>query len=110
MAKFILNLEKIFLNFKIGKLESCEIVDTSKRLLETFYATYGSIVTVPEVQERILICRGESADCETFDGEISVQSTSTKTTHKYACMALYRNQATIIAGDATATVETLASR
>ena len=87
-------------------MESCEIVDTGKRLLETFYSTYGSTVTV---HDEIVICKGDSAACEVFDGDISVQIASTKTIHKYACMALFRNEATIVAGQETATVETLSA-
>jgi hypothetical protein len=88
-------------------LESCEIVDTGKQLLQYFYSTYGSIVTV---HDEIVICKGDSADCESFDGEISVQIANTKTIHKYACMALFKNEATIVAGQETATVETLSAR
>ena len=102
--------KNLFLKFQIGKLESCEIVDSGKRLLTSFSATSGSVVTVPEVHDEIVICRGGSAACETFDGRISVQIMSTKTSHQHACMALFKNQATIIAGEATATVETLAVR
>ena len=102
---------KIFFSFKIGKLESCEIVDTGKRLLQTFYAFHGSLVTVPEVHDEIVICKGlSSALCETFDGETSKQIASTEAVHDYACMALFRNQATIVAGSETASVETLAVR
>ena len=67
-------------------------------------------MTVPELHDEIVICRGESAACETFDGVTSKQIASTETAHKYACMALVNNQATIISGYATATVETLAFR
>ena len=95
---------------KIGKLESCEIFDTGKRLLQIFYSVNGATVTVPELHDEVVICRGESVACETFDGEVSVQIASTKKAHKYACMSLVNNQATIIAGLETATVETLAFR
>ena len=109
--KKVKNLNKIcFYHFKIGKLESCEIFDTGKRLLQTFYSDYGSAVTVSELHDEIVICKGDTAACETFDGEVSVQIQSTKTAHRYACMALVNNQATIIAGYETATVETLAVR
>jgi len=85
-------------------------MDTGKRLINTFYSYYGSTVTVPEVHDEVVLCRGQSdsTDCETFDGEVSIQIASTKTGHNYACMALFRNQATIIAGSTSASVETLA--
>ena len=92
-------------------MESCEIVDTGKRLLQYFYETRGSLVTVPEVHDEIVICKGNTAAlCETFDGETSKQIASTEAVHDFACMALFKNQATIVAGDSTATVETLAFR
>ena len=67
------------------------------------------MVTVPEVHDEIVICRGYSNACETFDGENSVQIVSTKSAHQYACMALFGNQATVVAGS-TASVETLTFR
>ena len=96
-------------------MESCEIVDTRKRLLQVFYSYEGSIVTVPELHDEIVICQGypysgQDGSCETFDGENSVQISNTKAEHNHACMALVNNQATIIAGTSTATVETLAFR
>ena len=102
--------EKYNLNFQIAKIESCEVVDTGKRLLQTYISYYGSTVTVPELHDEVIICRGDSAACETFDGAISKQIASTETAHIHTCMALVNNQATIIAGYETATVETLAFR
>ena len=100
----------LILFFQIAKIVSCEIIDTGKRLLQIFRSVFGSIVTVSEVHDEVVICKGENAACETFDGSLSKQIASTKTRHYRACMALFRNQPTIIAGYETATVETLAVR
>ncbi|CAG5105170.1 Oidioi.mRNA.OKI2018_I69.chr1.g1897.t1.cds [Oikopleura dioica] len=95
--------------YKIGKLKECEIIDTRKRLVngQTVYSQYASIITVPEVRDEVVICRGSSSACQSFDGETAKAIASTAASHNYACMALYGGQPLIVAGSATNTVESL---
>ena len=67
-------------------------------------------MTLPEVENEVILCRGESTACESFDGTSSRSLPATNVAHKSACMAIYDNQALIVAGSETDTVEILSVR
>ncbi|CAG5103778.1 Oidioi.mRNA.OKI2018_I69.chr1.g931.t1.cds [Oikopleura dioica] len=93
---------------KIGRIDGCDLVDTGKRLINNFYSYYGALVTVPEVHEETILCEGYNGkSCESFDGSVSLAISETKEQHQYSCMALYENQALIIAGSYTNGTEVL---
>ncbi|CAG5078114.1 Oidioi.mRNA.OKI2018_I69.PAR.g8904.t1.cds [Oikopleura dioica] len=96
--------------YKIGKISGCELIDTGKRLINSFGTDYGATVTIPEVKDEVVICAGaSSADkCEGFDGETSFSLSNLMVKHEFACMATYQTQAVIVAGGNTNTVELLA--
>jgi len=96
---------------KIAIINGCEIEETSKRLINSFDIEFGSLVTVYETTDKVVLCQGASLipdddddkyvlskKCETFNGNESVQIAETRNAHKSACMGLNRGQPTIIAG------------
>jgi len=92
---------------KIAYIDNCEIIDTGMRLLGEYGSESGSLVTLPEVESEVILCIGFDTPCESFDGSVSRSIAPTKVSHRDACMALYEDQALIIAGEDTATVELL---
>ncbi len=88
-------------------MTGCEIIELSNTLLNQVRSDYSSLVTVPETEEEVVICSGYDSTCESFDGSNSISLSNTKVKHDFACMALYDNQATIIAGQQTNSVEEL---
>ncbi|CAG5104020.1 Oidioi.mRNA.OKI2018_I69.chr1.g1053.t1.cds [Oikopleura dioica] len=94
--------------YKIAYIDGCEFVETQIRLINKFYATGGSLVTVKEVHDEVVICEGYTNKCEAFDGNISRSLPNTSIQHKFACLVLLDGQATAVAGEDTSSVETLA--
>jgi len=95
---------------KIGKLEACKFKDTGKRLLSSFYSWAGSLVTLKESSEKIIVCNGndDPLKCESFDGDETVAIAETKVQHRYACMSINeQGRPIIIAGDGSSSVEIL---
>ncbi|CBY10654.1 unnamed protein product [Oikopleura dioica] len=98
---------------KIVKIEQCAIDDTGKRLISTFYSYLGSLVTLKENSEKIILCNSyyDKLKCESFDGSTTVAIAETKEQHAYACMSINeQGRATIIAGQETSSVEILETR
>ncbi|CAG5104187.1 Oidioi.mRNA.OKI2018_I69.chr1.g1135.t1.cds [Oikopleura dioica] len=83
---------------KIAKLIGCTIQDSEKQLLQSFNGVDGSLVTITSGTDSVILCRGSSAHCESFDGESSRAISSTQINHRYACMAEYENVPIIIGG------------
>ncbi|CAG5103666.1 Oidioi.mRNA.OKI2018_I69.chr1.g878.t1.cds [Oikopleura dioica] len=92
---------------KIGKIDECNFVDTGMKLINDFLSNSGALVTVHEIHDETILCRGE-IECEGFDGVSSKPIASTKEKHFFSCMALYDSQPIIIAGIASSSVEALA--
>ena len=91
-------------------MDECEFVDTGKPLLTNFESIYGSLVTLKESSEKIILCNGYSdpLKCESFDGDRTVAIAETKVQHKYACMSLNeRGRPILIAGRESSSVEIL---
>ena len=59
---------------------------------------FGSLITVYETTDKVILCHGTSQKCESFNAEESVNIADTRAPHKSACMGLNRGQPTIIAG------------
>ncbi|CAG5104585.1 Oidioi.mRNA.OKI2018_I69.chr1.g1361.t1.cds [Oikopleura dioica] len=81
---------------KISKLSGCKIINTGIELVYFFDAVDGSLATVSAGTESVILCRGFSADCESFDGERSQSISSTQITHKCSCMVELENAPMII--------------
>jgi len=98
--------------YEIGKLEACEFEDTGKRLLSNFYSSDGSLVTLKESSEKIILCNGyDDTKCESFDGDGTVAIAETKVQHKFACMSINeQGRPTIMAGYQSSSVEILETR
>ena len=94
-------------------MEACEFEDTGKRLLSNFYSYRGSLVTLKESSEKIILCNGYSdpLKCESFDGDGIVAIAETKVQHQFACMSINeQGRPTIIAGRESSSVEILETR
>jgi len=93
---------------KIAIINECNIVETARKLNNAFDVEFGSLLTVPETTDKVVLCQGYSKKCESFNGVESVTIADTRNAHNSACMGLNQGQATIIAGhDSTnGTVET----
>ena len=105
--------EKIKRNIaKIAKIDECLIEDTGKQLINSFYATDGSLTTIPEVMEETVLCNSYEAalKCESFNGETIRAISDVKVQHGQACMSIYLEQAVIIAGAQSSSVEILEFR
>ena len=88
-------------------------MDTGKRLLSTFYSSWGSLVTIKESSEKIILCNGysDSVKCEMFDGIKTVAIAETRVNHKHACMSVNeQGKSIIIAGSVSSSVEILEIR
>jgi hypothetical protein len=99
--------------FKIAKINDCRIEDTGIKLITNFDAAYGSLVTLKENSEKIILCNGYSdpLKCESFDGSEPVAIAETKAQHQSACMAISeQGRPTIIAGGLSSSVEILEIR
>ena len=99
--------------FKIAKINDCRIEDTGIKLITNFHAAYGSLVTLKENSEKIILCNGysEPLKCESFDGSEPVAIAETKAKHQSACMAINeQGRPTIIAGGLSSSVEILEIR
>ncbi|CBY12419.1 unnamed protein product [Oikopleura dioica] len=94
---------------KIGKMEACAFEDTGKRLLSSFYPYEGSLATLKESSEKIILCNGYfDSKCESFDGDETVAIAETNVKHEYACMSINeQGRPTIIAGYYSSSVEIL---
>ena len=86
-------------------MTGCQIVELSATLLNEVECSPSSLVTVPETEEEVIICSGFDSSCESFDGSNSIRLSNTKVKHEYSCMALYDNQATVIAGQTNSVEE-----
>ena len=88
------------------------IEDTGKRLINYFYASYGSLVTIKGNVEETILCNSWHAPlkCDSFNGETIRTTSDLKIQHQYGCMSLYFGQPVIIAGVQSNTVETLELR
>ncbi|CBY12283.1 unnamed protein product [Oikopleura dioica] len=97
---------------KIAIINECNIVETARKLNNAFDVEFGSLLTVPETTDKVVLCQGSSQKCESFNGVESVVIANTRNAHNSACMGLNQGQATIIAGhDSTnGTVETFELR
>ena len=73
-------------------------VDTDRKLNNAFDVEFGSLLTVPETTDKVVLCQGFSQKCESFNGVESVVIADTRNAHNSACMGLNQGQATIIAG------------
>ena len=93
-------------------MEACAFEDTGKRLLSPFYSYDGSLATLKESSEKIILCNGFSnTKCESFDGDETVAIAETNVQHDYACMSINeQGRPTIIAGDQSSSVEILETR
>jgi len=93
-------------------MDGCIFEDTGKRLLSSFYSHRGSLVTLKESSEKIILCNGYfDSKCESFDGDETVAIAETNVQHKYACMSINeQGRPTIIAGDESSSVEILETR
>ena len=94
-------------------MEACEFKDTGKRLLFSFDSYYGSLVTLKESSEKIILCNGnyDALKCESFDGVRTSAIAETKVQHKNACMSINeQGRPLIIAGDKSSSVEILETR
>jgi len=93
-------------------MEDCVFEDTGKRLVSYFYSNYGSLATLKESSEKIILCNGYSdSKCESFDGDETVAIAETNVKHGYACMSINeQGRPTIIAGSESSSVEILETR
>ena len=94
-------------------MEACEFRDTGKQLLSSFYSSSGSLATLKESSEKIILCNGYSnpLKCESFDGDGTVAIAETKVQHISACMSINeQGRPTIIAGSGSSSVEILETR
>jgi len=85
---------------KIAKINDCRIEDTGKKLIRNFYGNQGSLVTLKENSEKIILSNGyNDFKCESFDGSGTVAIAETKSWHNFACMSINeQGRPTIIAG------------
>ncbi|CAG5081876.1 Oidioi.mRNA.OKI2018_I69.PAR.g9982.t1.cds [Oikopleura dioica] len=83
-------------SFKISILSGCKIINTEIQLVNSFDAVYGSLATVSAGTESVILCRGRSADCESFNGEKSQSISSTQINHERSCMVEFENAPMII--------------
>jgi len=93
-------------------MEACAFEDTGKRLLSSFYPYEGSLATLKESSEKIILCNGYfDSKCESFDGDETVAIAETNVKHEYACMSINeQGRPTIIAGYYSSSVEILETR
>ncbi|CAG5102599.1 Oidioi.mRNA.OKI2018_I69.chr1.g377.t1.cds [Oikopleura dioica] len=89
------------------RIEECSFVDTNLLLINDHTSVSGSIVTVSEIHDEVIICQGSTTKCESFDGDVSVAIAPTRLEHQHAPMCQYEGQAVVIAGSGTETVEAL---
>ncbi|CAG5091543.1 Oidioi.mRNA.OKI2018_I69.PAR.g13118.t1.cds [Oikopleura dioica] len=83
---------------KIARLEGCVFKELAARL-NSYYA-WGSAAVALDGGNKALICfdysRGDSKNCDLFDGEQSLRSFKTVYQHWWAKLALYKGQATSV--------------
>jgi len=93
-------------------MEACAFEDTGKRLLSYFYSDSGSLATLKESSEKIILCNGlYDTKCESFDGDETVAIAETNVRHVKACMSINeQGRPTIIAGYRSSSVEILETR
>jgi len=92
-------------------MEACAFEDTGKRLLSSFYSGQGSLATLKESSEKIILCNGRDTKCESFDGDETVAIAETNVQHNDACMSINeQGRPTIIAGVESSSVEILETR
>ena len=92
-------------------MSNCRFEDTGKRLITSFTSSAGSLVTLKESSEKVILCNGNNQKCESFDGSSTVAIAETKVEHYKSCMAINeQGRPTFIAGYYYSSVEILETR